>query len=316
MGGLCLLSAAAVNAAAPPKADICHAPPDNPINIQHIRVGSKGGAVADHLDHWDWLVTEERCDAIPDNDCDGAPDPAADDADCVAQIGIGASCMAGVCMPPGPDTPIGTITDSILRGGVPPGSDRGVESAAVNLVADTHLFATAANGAQVAFMNPGGVRADLEYPESAGEGDGVVTYGEAFIFSPFGNTLRTFPMTTAQIISVLEEQCQPAGLARPFLHLGVSEGFTYDLAKTVVGGVCTSVSVSNVKLNGVALDPAASYAVTVNSFLANGGDNFSTFSLIDPATWINDGIDLQALLAYFAAQSPVAPPSTDRVSEL
>jgi hypothetical protein len=316
MGGLCLLSSAGLNAAAPLKVDICHAPPDNPINIQYIQVGSKGGAVSDHLAHGDWLVTEERCDAIPDNDCDGAPDPEADDADCVAQLGMYASCMDGVCVPPSGDTPIGTITESILRGGTPPGSDRGVESAAGNLVADTHLFATAANGAEIAFMNPGGVRSDLLYPESAGEGDGVVTYGEAFAFSPFGNTLRTFPMSGAQIVSVLEEQCQPAGVSRPFLHLGVSDGFTYDLAKTEVGGICTSVSITNVRLNGVPLEPAGSYLVTANNFLADGGDNFGTFTLIDPATWIIDGIDLQALLAYFAAYSPVAPPSTDRVNEL
>ena len=78
-------------------------------------------------------------------------------------------------------------------------------------------------------------------PQSAGEGDGVVTYGEAFTFQPFGNTLKTFPMTGAQIVSVLEEQCQPLGSSRPFLHLGVSDGFTYDLAKTIVAGDCTSV---------------------------------------------------------------------------
>ena len=82
-------------------------------------------------------------------------------------------------------------------------------------------------------MNPGGVRSDLTFPQSGTEGDGVVTFGEAFTFQPFGNTLFTFPMTGAQIVSVLEEQCQPAGSSRPFLHLGVSDGFTYDLAKTI-----------------------------------------------------------------------------------
>ena len=62
-------------------------------------------------------------------------------------------------------------------------------------------------------MNPGGVRSDLTYAQSAGEGDGVVTFGEAFTFQPFGNTLFTFPMTGAQIVSVLEEQCQPLARA-------------------------------------------------------------------------------------------------------
>jgi 5'-nucleotidase len=219
------------------------------------------------------------------------------------------------------NTPVGTITADINRGGTPPGSDRGVESAAGNLVADAQLWSTSANGAQVAFMNPGGVRSDLTYAQSQTppEGDGVVTFGEAFTFQPFGNTLLTFPMTGAQIISVLEEQCQPAGVSRPFLHLGVSEGFSYDLSKTfaVIGGVntCTSVTISNVMLNGVPLDPAATYMVTVNNFLADGGDNFATFATIT-APRLDGGNDLLALINYLGTYSPVSPPSTDRVNEL
>jgi 5'-nucleotidase len=212
-------------------------------------------------------------------------------------------------------TPIGTITADIIRGGTPTGSDRGVESAAGNLVADAQAWATSANGAQVAFMNPGGVRSDLTYADSGGEGDGVVTYGEAFTFQPFGNTLKTFPMTGAQIVSVLEEQCQPAGSSRPFLHLGVSDGFTYDLATTITAGTCTAVSITNVLLNGVALDTSATYSVTVNSFLSDGGDNFTTFATItDPK--LDGGVDLQALANYLGTFSPVAPPTTDRVNEL
>jgi 5'-nucleotidase len=213
------------------------------------------------------------------------------------------------------NTPVGAVTADITRGGTPPGSDRGVESAAGNLVADAQLWATSSNFADVAFMNPGGVRSDLRFAQSAGEGDGVVTFGEAFTFQPFGNTLVTFPMTGAEIVSVLEEQCQPAGSSRPFLHLGVSEGFTYDLAKTIVAGNCSSVSITNVQLNGVALDPTATYNVTVNNFLADGGDNFTTFATIT-APRLDGGNDLQALVNYLGTFSPVAPPSTDRVNEL
>jgi 5'-nucleotidase len=216
--------------------------------------------------------------------------------------------------------PVGSVTEDILRGGIPSGGDRGVESAAGNLVADAQLWATSANGAQIAFMNPGGVRSDLTYAEAAGEGDGVVTYGEAFTFQPFGNTLMTFPMTGAQIVSVLEEQCQPAGSSRPFLHLGVSDGLTYDLAKTIetIDSVetCVSVTVSNVLLNGTALVPNGTYNVTVNNFLADGGDNFSTFATIDPVRRIDGGNDLEALINYLGTYSPVNPPSTDRVNEL
>ena len=219
------------------------------------------------------------------------------------------------CEPLNGNTPIGTITEDILRGGIPPGADRGVESAAVNLVADAQQWSTWVNGADLAFMNPGGVRSDLTYAQSAGEGDGVVTYGEAFTFQPFGNTLMTFPMSGAQIISVLEEQCQPLGSSRPILHLGVSFGFTYDLATTIVLNDCTSITVSNVMLDGVSLDLAETYFVTANSFLADGGDNFSTFTEIDPSTRIDGGIDVEALIDYFGAFSPIPPPSTDRVNE-
>lgn len=213
------------------------------------------------------------------------------------------------------NTPVGTITETIVRGGTPPGSDRGVESPAGNLVADAQLWATSSNFAEIAFMNPGGLRSELTYPESAGEGDGVVTFGEAFTFQPFGNTLVTFAMTGAQIISVLEEQCQPSGSSRPFLHLGVSEGFTYDLATTIVAGECTSVTVSNVQLNGVDLDPGANYNVTVNNFLADGGDNFATFATVTSAR-LDGGNDLLAFINYLGTFSPVSPPDTDRVNEL
>jgi 5'-nucleotidase len=214
------------------------------------------------------------------------------------------------------NTPVGTITDDILRGGIPPGSDRGVESAAGNLVADAQQWSTSFNGAEIAFMNPGGVRSDLTYAESAGEGDGVVTFGEAFTFQPFGNTLQTFQMTGAQIISVLEEQCQPAGSSRPVLHLGVSEGLTYDLDIHISAGDCTAVTISNVQLGGVALNPTGTYIVTVNSFLADGGDNFVTFKEIDPSMRLDGGNDLDALTNYLGTFSPVAPPSTDRANEL
>jgi 5'-nucleotidase len=214
--------------------------------------------------------------------------------------------------------PVGSITADINRGGTPPGTDRGVESPAGNLVADAQAWATSANGAQVAFMNPGGVRSDLTYAQSQvpPEGDGVVTFAEATTFQPFHNSLVTIPMTGAQIVDVLEEQCQPIGSSRPFLHLGVSDGFTYDLSKTIAGGNCTSVSVTNVKLNGMALNPAATYQVTVNNFLADGGDNFTTFATIPSSSRIDGGDDLEALINYLGTFGPVAPPPTNRVNEL
>lgn len=213
--------------------------------------------------------------------------------------------------------PVGSITETITRGGGVGVDNRGVESAAGNLVADAQLAATEGLGAEIAFMNPGGVRSDLMFEESsAGEGDGVVTFGEAFTFQPFNNTLSTLPMTGAQIVSVLEEQCQPGDSSRPVLHLGVSDGFTYTLDITTQNGVCLDVEVTNVQLDGVDIEPATTYLVTVNNFLADGGDSFDTFAEVDPTDRIPGPQDIDALVDYFENESPIPPPSTDRVDEI
>jgi len=310
-----MLLAAGAQAAKPARIDLCHVPTDNPSNVRLIGINDRGGALGSHLAHGDWMASEEKCDAIADNNCDGAPDPDADDADCAAQLGGNATCLDGSCMR-GSTTPVGTILADILRGGNPPGIDRGVESAAGNLAADAQLWATQTNGAQIAFVNPGSLRSDLIYAESAGEGDGVVTFGEAFTFQPFGNRLLTFPMTGVQILDALRDQCQPVGSSRPFQHLGVSRGFTYDLSRSIVGNDCTGISVNNVKLNNIPLEAAGSYLVTVNSFIAGGGDNFDTFQASGGESGQDGGGDLDAIVDYLSAFGPVAPPPTDRVNEL
>ena len=128
---------------------------------------------------------------------------------------------------------VGRITGDIRRAFIGSTEDRGSESNAGNMIADAQLWATEVNGADIAFMNPGGIRSDLIFARSGSEPvDGIVTFAEAFTMQPFSNILMTFPMTGAQIVDVLEQQCQPAGASRPFLHLGVSDGVTYDLAKT------------------------------------------------------------------------------------
>jgi hypothetical protein len=240
---------------------------------------------------------------------DGPDDPRDADGNGIINVLDARKCVLQCTLPRCAIVPLMTITEDILRGGNPPGSDRGVESAAGNLVADAQQWWTSYNGAQIAFMNPGGVRSDLTYAQSAGEGDGVVTCGEAFTFQPFGNTLLTFPMTGEEIVSVLEEQCQPPGSSRPFLHLGVSDGFTYDTIVAFSTSDCTSITVSNVMLNGVALEPTETYNVTANNFLAGGGDNFGTFLTIDALSGLYGGNDLEALINYLRAFSPVAPPS-------
>ncbi|CAN5524746.1 hypothetical protein BH10ACT1_BH10ACT1_07230 [soil metagenome] len=172
---------------------------------------------------------------------------------------------------------------------------RATESVEANFIADVQLDATKAagrGGAQIAFMNPGGVRADIE----AGE----VTYSELFNVQSFSNDVFTKSFTGAQIKEVLEQQWQPAGAARPKLALGISKGFTfsYDPA-AAVGSHITAMA-----LGGVAIDPAGTYRVTMNSFLAAGGDNFTTLGLGTNRTTPGDN-DLSMLVDHFRANSPV-----------
>jgi 5'-nucleotidase len=176
-------------------------------------------------------------------------------------------------------------------------TDRDVETEMGNLVADSILWGTKDNGAQIAFMNIGGVRASLD--------QGDVTYREAYNVLPFNNLLVTITMTGAQIEAVLEQQ-YVATRSRPTLALGVSDGFTYDW-----DGVTKSVT--NMQLDGVAIDPLASYRVSTLSFLQEGGDGFTAFTA---GTELTGGPeDLANFVAYLQDQSPVSAPE-DRVSGL
>lgn len=201
--------------------------------------------------------------------------------------------------------PIGSITADITRAYTNGQEDRGKESALGNFIADVQLAGTkdpGRGGAQIAFMNPGGLRADLRY-----DPDGVVTYAEAFAVQPFANDVVTKTYTGAQIKQVLEEQWQPEGASRPLLWLGVSKGFfyTYD-PEAPRGSRITSMS-----LNGTPIDPNGTYRVTVNSFLAAGGDNFVTLAEGTDVTTTGDN-DLTMLVAYFTANSPVTPDTQPR----
>nr|WP_245348364.1 bifunctional UDP-sugar hydrolase/5'-nucleotidase [Paeniglutamicibacter psychrophenolicus] len=196
---------------------------------------------------------------------------------------------------------IGNISANILRGGTN-GSDRGVESSLGNLVADMHLWATSNESfggipAQIAFMNPGGLRADLLYGT-----DGTVTYKDAASVQPFGNTLFTMDLTGAQIKSVLEEQWQPDGASRPKLHLGISGGFSYTYSPNAARGQ----HIISMSYQGEPIANDAVFRIVTNSFLATGGDNFFTFA---QGTNVADSgqIDLVAGIEYFKAHPMVDP---------
>lgn len=229
--------------------------------------------------------------------------PAADQTAIVAKWSALAAPVAGKV--------VGTITTSITRS-----VSRDTESSLGDLIADAQLEATApaGNGAAViALMNPGGVRADLTYAASGTEGDGNVTFGEAFTVQPFGNVLTSMTLTGAQLEKVLEQQwtTQTDGSVR-FLHLGVSAGLTYSWSASAPVG--NKIDPASIKLNGTVIDPAASYRVTVNSFLADGGDGF--LELRNGTNRLGGGVDLDAFVAYLGAHPALAGPTPDRVTKL
>ncbi|MDQ3680914.1 MAG: bifunctional metallophosphatase/5'-nucleotidase [Actinomycetota bacterium] len=200
---------------------------------------------------------------------------------------------------------IGSVTADITRAASPAG-----ESALGDVIADAQLAATdgpGEGGAAVAFMNPGGIRADLSYAPAGGEGPGEVTYGEAFTVQPFGNTLVTMTLTGTQLDTLLEQQW--CGQSFPRV-LQVSAGFTYTWDAN--RPACDRVDPSTIRINGVAVDPNGRYRITVNSFLADGGDNFTV--LTQGTDRLGGPLDLDALEAYFEARSPVSPGGRDRIT--
>ena len=199
---------------------------------------------------------------------------------------------------------VGTVTADFNRARQANGSEnRGGESTLGNFVADVQQWATASAGAEIAFMNPGGLRADLKFLSSgAGDPDGNLTYREAAAVQPFANTLVTMDLTGEQIRQVLEQQWQPAGSSRPFLKLGVSKGLTYTYDPSAPVGA----RITHVYLNGAELQAAASHRVVVNSFLASGGDNFTTLAA-GTARADSGKVDLQSMVDYFAATGTAAP---------
>jgi 5'-nucleotidase len=201
---------------------------------------------------------------------------------------------------------VGEITADFNRAsqsGATFAENRGGESTLGNFVADVQQWATADAGSDLALMNPGGLRADLKYASSGPDDPaGNVTFKEAAGVQPFANTLVTLDLTGTQLKSVLEEQWQPAGSSRPFLKLGVSKAleYTYDPA-AAAGDHIDAIYVA-----GKLVAPSDTFTVTVNSFLAAGGDNFAT--LAQGTNRADSGrIDLQSMVDYFEA-NPVASP--------
>lgn len=180
------------------------------------------------------------------------------------------------------------------------------ESTLGNVVADAQLAAGSGHGAQVALTNPGGLREDL-----LRGADGAVTYGQTYAAQPFGNTLEVLTVTGAVLKTALEQQFQPRGDGTVTERiLAPSSSLTYALNRSAIVGE----RISDLRVNGEAVDPARPYRVAVNKFLADGGDGFDAFRTRTET--VHAGCDLDAFTTYLGAHSPVTPPTTDRITVL
>ncbi|WP_328311492.1 bifunctional metallophosphatase/5'-nucleotidase [Streptomyces sp. NBC_00442] len=186
-----------------------------------------------------------------------------------------------------------------------------------DLIADAQLAGLSApdkGGAQLALMNPGGIRSDLVFKAGGSEGDGVVTYGEAFTVQPFTNMMNVVDLSGAQLLSALQQQVSGVNAADPKI-LQISKGLTYTLDLTKTGAA--RVVVDTVRLNGVAIDPAKTYRVAMNEFLAGGGDGFPALVGTNKVVGASD---LDVFDAYLASNSsastPLSPPAPGRITVL
>jgi len=205
---------------------------------------------------------------------------------------------------------IGRIQGDLTRTGSPFG-----ESALGDVIADAQFVATqpaALGGARLALMNPGGIRADLRVSDisSGGEAPGEVTYGEAFTVQPFGNSLVTKTMTGDMIRRLLQQQF--VGCAAPTNQriLQVSSTFRYEQAPSAA--TCEG-KIGRMFVDGVEVAPADSFRVTMNNFLAAGGDGFTVFN--EGTDALGGAQDIDAFVAAFAAAEPtgIAVPPLNRI---
>ncbi len=216
--------------------------------------------------------------------------PAADMTALIAKYNVFAAPIAAVV--------VGATTAEMVRTVLTAGG----ESTLGRLIADAQLASAQAAGGQIAFMNPGGIRANLDA--------GPITHGEAFAVQPFSNIVTTKTYTGAQLKTILEQQFVTSAGAPRQLILAVSSGFTYSWSASAPIGS----KVSNMALNGTPIDPAATYRVTANNFLSGGGDDFPGFTVgTDNTTGLDDLVALEAYLDVNDPYTPVTPNGITRL---
>ncbi|MCP4965012.1 MAG: bifunctional metallophosphatase/5'-nucleotidase [bacterium] len=187
------------------------------------------------------------------------------------------------------------------------------ESALGDIIADAQLAATSSpttGNAVAAFMNSGGIRADILFAAGGTEGDGVVTYGEAFTTQPFNNDLVTMTLTGAQIDTLLEQQWVGRDEDDKPEILQVSDGFTYTWDDSMPEG--SKIDAATIAIDGTAIVLTDSYRITVNSFLAGGGDEFAL--LTEGTDRLIGMVDVDALVDYFGVIDPMPPGPQDRIT--
>ena len=201
--------------------------------------------------------------------------------------------------------PLAKIGSDFLRGsdGSGPGANRGTESTASNLIAEsfrswlaTDIQPTGSTR-YVGIMNPGGVRADLLYAASGSEGDGVLTSGEAYTVQPFGNEMAYTTLTGAELRTLLSQQWQP-GSSRPVLTLGLSSNVDVLTEASTPGG-SAAPAIREIRVDGEPLADEDTVVVASNSFLLTGGDGYTVLK-DKPST--NTGVlDRDVTSAYLAS---------------
>jgi 5'-nucleotidase len=199
---------------------------------------------------------------------------------------------------------VGTIVSSLGR----QPSDAG-EFPLGSVVADAFLEAGKApgGGAELAFTNPGSIRADVVALEGSHKGS-PVTYSVLFSVLPFGNEVIVKSLTGDELMAVLEQQF---GADRTRI-MQVSRGVTYAYDPGRPAG--QRIDRASVRINGAPLDPARRYRVATNSFLWGAGDGLRALSRgVDPVTV---GVDVDVLADYVSRHSPLPAPTPNRIRRI
>jgi 5'-nucleotidase len=162
------------------------------------------------------------------------------------------------------------------------------ESALGGVIADAIVAAMRDQGVQLGFMNPGGIRKDLE----AGNG-GVVSYGQAQAVLPFGNTLVIMDVTGAQLRAMFEQQWDRPAKDQYMLQVSRRVSYAWDSTRPVGQRLVPG----SLKVDGKPVDDNKTYRIVANNFLADGGDNFP--ALAKGVNRQDTGMrDLDAVIAY------------------